>query len=258
MLAGLPKAPGTNNPVANPRRAQARQLLRDRPHAASPASSAPSRPTQAQGEPLHLRDAADPNRLHAEYVAETVRQQMVAQYGDSTYTRGLKVYTTLVAERAGGRVPCAARGHPRLRAAPALARPGGLRRPAGRPAGSSTRRSTTRWPSTPTAAICWRPWCSRPSAKEIVAVRADGETITVTGEGLQPVQPALSAQGAGGAANRPRRGDPRGEGERGNGRLGDHPVARSRGRLRGARSARRRGARAGRRLRLRQAASSTT
>jgi penicillin-binding protein 1A len=38
-----------------------------------------------------------PNRLHAEYVAETVRQLMYAQYGDSTYTRGLKVYTSLVA-----------------------------------------------------------------------------------------------------------------------------------------------------------------
>ena len=35
--------------------------------------------------------------LHAEYVAETVRQLVYAQYGDETYTRGLNVFTTLVA-----------------------------------------------------------------------------------------------------------------------------------------------------------------
>ncbi|REN14434.1 penicillin-binding protein, partial [Mycobacterium tuberculosis] len=51
----------------------------------------------AKKEELHLRDAADPNRLHAEYVAETVRQMMYAQYGDSIYTSGMKVYTSLVA-----------------------------------------------------------------------------------------------------------------------------------------------------------------
>ena len=33
--------------------------------------------------------------MHAEYVAETVRQLVYSQYGDDTYTRGLNVYTTL-------------------------------------------------------------------------------------------------------------------------------------------------------------------
>src|SRR5690606_27241301 len=51
----------------------------------------------ARKEQLHLRDGQAPDRLHAEYVAETVRQLMYAQYGDSTYTRGLKVYTSIVA-----------------------------------------------------------------------------------------------------------------------------------------------------------------
>ena len=34
-----------------------------------------------------------------EFVAETVRQLVFAQYGDSTYTRGLNVYTTVRAEQ---------------------------------------------------------------------------------------------------------------------------------------------------------------
>jgi penicillin-binding protein 1A len=96
MLAGLPKAPGANNPVNNPTRARGRQLyVIDRMRDAGFITA--EQATEAKKEELHLRDAADPNRLHAEYVAETVRQLMYAQYGDSIYTRGLKVYTSLVA-----------------------------------------------------------------------------------------------------------------------------------------------------------------
>lgn len=96
MLAGLPKAPGANNPVNNPARARGRQLyVIDRMQEAGFITA--EQAAEAKKEELHLRDAADPTRLHAEYVAETVRQLMYAQYGDSTYTRGLKVYTTLVA-----------------------------------------------------------------------------------------------------------------------------------------------------------------
>ncbi|MBB3177307.1 penicillin-binding protein 1A [Variovorax sp. Sphag1AA] len=96
MLAGLPKAPGANNPVNNPSRARGRQLyVIDRMQEAGFITA--EQAAEAKKEDLHLRDAADPSRLHAEYVAETVRQLMYAQYGDSTYTRGLKVYTTLVA-----------------------------------------------------------------------------------------------------------------------------------------------------------------
>jgi penicillin-binding protein 1A len=96
MLAGLPKAPGANNPVNNPQRARGRQFyVIDRMQEAGFITA--EQAAEAKKEELHLRDAADPNRLHAEYVAETVRQLMYAQYGDSTYTRGLKVYTSLVA-----------------------------------------------------------------------------------------------------------------------------------------------------------------
>jgi penicillin-binding protein 1A len=96
MLAGLPKAPGTNNPINNPVRARGRQLyVIDRMQEAGFITA--EQATTAKGEALHLRDLSDPNRLHAEHAAETVRQMMVAQYGESAYTRGLKVYTSLVA-----------------------------------------------------------------------------------------------------------------------------------------------------------------
>ena len=96
MLAGLPKSPGTANPINSPTRARARQLhVIDRMKETGFITAAQA--DEARQEPLHLRDASDPNRPHAEYVAETVRQLMYAQYGDSIYTRGLSVQTTLVA-----------------------------------------------------------------------------------------------------------------------------------------------------------------
>jgi penicillin-binding protein 1A len=49
----------------------------------------------AKEEELKVRTGPDAGRVHAEYVAETVRQLVYNQYGDETYTRGLNVYTTL-------------------------------------------------------------------------------------------------------------------------------------------------------------------
>jgi len=94
MLAGLPKAPGANNPVVNPRRARARQLwVIERMESLGFVTH--EQAEQARQEKLKLRSDAGMPRLHAEYVAEMVRQQMVAQYGESTYTRGLTVTTSL-------------------------------------------------------------------------------------------------------------------------------------------------------------------
>ena len=96
MLAGLPKAPGANNPVNNSVRARERQLyVIDRMQ--ENGFITPEEATQARQEKLRLRDPPAPAALHAEYVAETVRQLIYAQYGDATYTRGLKVYTSISA-----------------------------------------------------------------------------------------------------------------------------------------------------------------
>ncbi|PUE34368.1 penicillin-binding protein 1A [Limnohabitans sp. Jir72] len=94
MLAGLPKAPSAYNPISNPKRARSRQLyiierMEENGYINSEQAKA------AKAEPLVLRTSGDRRTLHAEYVAETVRQMVFAQYGQETYTRGLNVYTTL-------------------------------------------------------------------------------------------------------------------------------------------------------------------
>ena len=94
MLAGLPKAPSAYNPISNPKRARSRQLYiieRMEENNFITAKQA----LEAKAEPLRIRPSNDKGRIHAEYVAETVRQLMYAQYGQETYTRGLHVYTTL-------------------------------------------------------------------------------------------------------------------------------------------------------------------
>jgi penicillin-binding protein 1A len=96
MLAGLPKAPSAYNPISNPNRARTRQqynIQRMEENGFITAEQA----TAAKNEELVIRSGANSNRIHAEYVTETVRQLMFAQYGDETYTRGLNVYTTLKA-----------------------------------------------------------------------------------------------------------------------------------------------------------------
>ncbi len=97
MLAGIPKFPSTANPIANFTRARERQLYiidRMQEHGFITAEQA----AEAKQQELRIRPANASTRVHAEYVAEMVRQMMFAQYGDQTYSRGLNVYTSLNAE----------------------------------------------------------------------------------------------------------------------------------------------------------------
>ena len=94
MLAGLPKAPSAYNPISNPKRARIRQqYIIDRMVDSGFITAAQADVARAQS--LVVKLTNDSVTVHAEYVAETVRQLMFAQYGDETYTRGLNVYTTL-------------------------------------------------------------------------------------------------------------------------------------------------------------------
>lgn len=95
MLAGLPKAPSAYNPVVNPTRAKLRQqYILQRMLALHDITRAQY--DAALAEPLALAGApAQQFSVHAEYVAEMVRQAMVAQYHDEAYTRGLNVVTTI-------------------------------------------------------------------------------------------------------------------------------------------------------------------
>ena len=94
MLAGLPKAPSAYNPISNPKRARARQLhIIDRMLENKFITAAQA--TDAAQETLKIKPSGEAYRVHGEYIAETVRQLMFAQYGAETYTRGLNVYTTV-------------------------------------------------------------------------------------------------------------------------------------------------------------------
>ena len=95
MLAGLPKAPSAFNPLKNPKRARIRQqyiIERMQDNGFITAAQADA----AKREVLQIKTAASRTQVHAEYVAEMVRQAMFAQYGAETYTRGLDVRTTVV------------------------------------------------------------------------------------------------------------------------------------------------------------------
>ncbi|HEV3105609.1 MAG TPA: transglycosylase domain-containing protein, partial [Trinickia sp.] len=94
MLAGLPKAPSAYNPVVNPKRAKIRQeyilkRMLDLRYITQ------AQYDQAVKEEIHTKAAGNEYSVHAEYVAEMVRQLMYAQYKDETYTRGLSVVTTI-------------------------------------------------------------------------------------------------------------------------------------------------------------------
>ncbi|WP_296509263.1 penicillin-binding protein 1A [Rhodoferax sp.] len=94
MLAGLPKAPSAYNPISNPKRAKVRQQYIINRMLENGFITEDEAET-ARNEELKVRTGPSSNPIHAEYVAEMVRQLMFSQYGDETYTRGLNVHTTL-------------------------------------------------------------------------------------------------------------------------------------------------------------------
>ncbi len=94
MLAGLPKAPSKYNPISNPQRARIRQrYIIDR--MVENGFISQKEADDAKNQELKVRTAGLSNPIHAEYIAEMVRQLMFNQYGDETYTRGLDVQTTV-------------------------------------------------------------------------------------------------------------------------------------------------------------------
>ena len=190
MLAGLPKAPSAYNPISNPKRARMRQLyiierMLDNGFITAEEAAA------AKQEDLKLRSSTNSTRVHAEYVAEMARQLIFAQYGAEAYTRGLNVYTTLNAGE--------------QEAAYAALRKGIM---------DYERRQHYRGPerfvSLPTNAaeaedaiddaLANHPdngdvlaaVVLEATPKRILAARADGEPIEITGEGLKPAQSGLS------------------------------------------------------------------
>ena len=94
MLAGLPKAPSSFNPVANPARAKLRQQYVLRRMREMNVITAEQQGT-ADKQPIEIKSEPNDYATKAEYVAEMVRQAMYERYGEKAYAMGLKVYTTI-------------------------------------------------------------------------------------------------------------------------------------------------------------------
>ena len=190
MLAGLPKAPSAYNPVANPSRARSRQLyIIERMEDIGFITA--EQATEAKAEKLVIRSGSDGTRIHAEYVAEMVRQLIYAQYGAEVYTRGLNVYTTLNAADQEAAYKALRRGIM-----------------------DYERRQIYRGPEKfiplpadpkemdeaiddvllehPDNGDLMAAVVLEASPKKLVVVRGDGQTIDITGDGLKPVQSGLS------------------------------------------------------------------
>ncbi len=95
MLAGLPKAPSAYNPIANPKRARLRQqyVLRrmfELGHITEEQRDA------ALKEPLVIKRELSEYAVHAEYAAEMARQIAAERFPEDIYSRGMKIYTTLI------------------------------------------------------------------------------------------------------------------------------------------------------------------
>lgn len=94
MIAGLPKAPSTFNPLTNPERSLIRRnwiLYRMRELGYIDAA----RYDEAVQAPLTARRHTARLEVEASYIAEMARQFAIEQFGDDAYTGGYQLYTTL-------------------------------------------------------------------------------------------------------------------------------------------------------------------
>ena len=95
LIAGLPQGPSIFNPIYSPARAKQRRSYVLRRMRETDAIT-DAQYAQAMAEPVvHKRYAATETRLHAPYVAEMVRAEMIRRFGTAAYTAGLKVTTTI-------------------------------------------------------------------------------------------------------------------------------------------------------------------
>jgi len=190
MLAGLPKAPSAYNPISNPKRARARQLhIIDRMEENNFITAEEA--AAARKEHLKIRSGNDNTRVHAEYVAEMARQLIFAQYGSDAYTRGLNVYTTINAGEQEAAYRALRRGimdyerrqHYR-----------GPEKFVTLPSNPQELEETIDdiLADHPDNGDVLSAMVLEASARKIVAMRPNGDSVEITGEGLKPVQSGLS------------------------------------------------------------------
>lgn len=94
MLAGLPKAPSSSNPLRNPERARIRRnYVLERLYALDWISN--DEYHTAQNAPISAKKHRQAVGVDAPYIAEMTRAELTKQFGEDVYWQGLNVYTTI-------------------------------------------------------------------------------------------------------------------------------------------------------------------
>ncbi|THJ36538.1 penicillin-binding protein 1A [Lampropedia aestuarii] len=192
MLAGLPVAPSLYNPIRRPERARIRQLhIINRMLENGYITAEQAQQARADADKPYVRRAGSTFPVRAEFVAEMVRQAMVERYGEEANTRGLNVYTTIQLSD--------------QEAAYQALRTGIM---------NYEKRQHYRGPenfvnlpddATEQEEVIDKALAAHPdngqllsavvleaSRQKVTVIRADGTTITITGDGLKPVQSGLA------------------------------------------------------------------
>ena len=192
MLAGLPKAPSAYNPISNPKRARSRQLyIIERMEENNYISA--KQAMEAKAEPLRIRPNNDKSRIHAEYVAETVRQLMFAQYGQETYTRGLNVYTTLQSSEQNAAYQALRQGIMDFERRQVYRGPEKFIELPTKPKEMEDAIDEV-LDDHPDNGDIMSAVVLEASPKKIVAIRQNAEQLEITGDGLKPAQSGLSGK----------------------------------------------------------------
>ena len=190
MLAGLPKAPSAYNPISNPSRAKVRQqyiierMLDNR-------FITPAQAEKAKAEILQIRSGSDKQKVHAEYVAETVRQLIYAQYGPETYTRGMNVFTTLKSSDQEAAYKALRQGIMDFERRQIYRGPEKF---IALPANAKDLEDVIddALEDSPDNGDVMSAMVLEASSRRVLAIRQHGEQLEITGEGLRPAQSGLS------------------------------------------------------------------
>lgn len=192
MLAGLPKAPSTYNPVANPKRARTRQLyIIDRMEENKFITS--EQAVLAKQQDVSIKPASSVGRIHGEYVAETVRQLVYNQYGEDTYTRGINVHTTLRSTDQNVAYKALRKGIMDYERRQIYRGP---ERFVDMPTNSLEVEDAVddALSDNPDNGDVMSAVVLEANPKRILAMRANGETLEITGDGLKPAQSGLAGK----------------------------------------------------------------
>ena len=94
-LAGIPKFPSSGNPLGNPERARIRRDNYILPRMAGLGFISPAEAAAASAVPMHASPHEREVEVSAPYVAEMVRQEMIARFGGDVLSKGYHVTTTI-------------------------------------------------------------------------------------------------------------------------------------------------------------------